>query len=689
LLTEPTDVLEKGDFRKSQLMLEAIAELKKIKKQSTKVGTLSGTDYLDSALCSQRPGGINCGPVNSENLQVSLFFLLDNNSDLFNKMKELTVSEEKKHLAKIDKGMKLMCKDGGEKLHHFQPLVNKLMEQRLQKEKGNIKNSVEVLRNLQTTHCKMLDDVPFNKSNAGFYAATAGAMLATGLFTPVSMGIALTAGGVVFAGIGYSEYLEKQNYKSQSQSLAEINLEDLQKAREDLSRYRTSLGWTIADGVLLFLDGVPLTAKAFKVLRGSRSGDDMLEIAEDSKLAGGNNRTTSDYPMSANRRRFLNHHGALVKKYVYKKIGPPPSSVKVDYFPQYKKDVYKIGPPPTPVEDRDIVVHYEASGNDQFINSLDEKIPLSSGHPLEITLTNGHKMNAYYANKTYGYFYLYTVKGGFYKVPIDDVQALKIQDVPGLDHYGRYGGVPRDNTNPVIKFKKDAEKTAFAAESKLTYKLKGQDIGDVLPTEYYQENSLRVFDPDDQTIVQGFKLHVSPNIDNAQLVSELLLPHLRKMEVPHKVVESLNKYKTRFMGHELQHGKFIIIYPRSVEEAKTVTREVNRILKRLDFTSKDFVIVPGERNVSSIDAVHARYGVIKAPHKGFNRIARVNFDGYAVDRTGKILLYNGKRLRINRTSPLEKKEIDFLERMGALKFDRRGQNNEPTGFESPFTRGDF
>jgi hypothetical protein len=64
----------------------------------------------------------------------------------------------------------------------------------------------------------------------------------------------------------------------------------------------------------------------------------------------------------------------------------------------------------------------------------------------------------------------------------------------------------------------------------------------------------------------GWKLHVSARPDQAEIIARIVLPILRRLTVPHKVVATLEEYE-RF-NRTRQAGKFITIYTRSTEEAR-------------------------------------------------------------------------------------------------------------------------
>jgi len=71
----------------------------------------------------------------------------------------------------------------------------------------------------------------------------------------------------------------------------------------------------------------------------------------------------------------------------------------------------------------------------------------------------------------------------------------------------------------------------------------------------------------------GWKLHISAQPEQAEIVARIALPILRRLQVPHKVVATLEDYE-RF-NRTAQAGKFITVYTRSTQEAQQVLDEVD------------------------------------------------------------------------------------------------------------------
>jgi hypothetical protein len=75
----------------------------------------------------------------------------------------------------------------------------------------------------------------------------------------------------------------------------------------------------------------------------------------------------------------------------------------------------------------------------------------------------------------------------------------------------------------------------------------------------------------------GWKLHISAQPEQAEIVARIALPILRGIGVPHKVVVTLEDYE-RF-NRTNQAGKFITIYSRSTQEAQQVLEAVDTELE--------------------------------------------------------------------------------------------------------------
>ena len=101
----------------------------------------------------------------------------------------------------------------------------------------------------------------------------------------------------------------------------------------------------------------------------------------------------------------------------------------------------------------------------------------------------------------------------------------------------------------------------------------------------------------------GWKMHISAEPDQAEIVARIALPILRRLNVPHKVVASLEEYR-RFNGGN-QRGKFITIYSRDRSEAE-------RALEQLDgelHTYREFGgLTPGPLPTSR-EANHQEYEI--------------------------------------------------------------------------------
>lgn len=96
----------------------------------------------------------------------------------------------------------------------------------------------------------------------------------------------------------------------------------------------------------------------------------------------------------------------------------------------------------------------------------------------------------------------------------------------------------------------------------------------------------------------GWKMHVSARPEQAEIVARIALPILRRLQVPHKVVASLEEYE-RF-NRTRQAGKFITVYTRDRADADNVLKLVDGDLS----TYRNFGgLVPGPLPTSR-DAGH-------------------------------------------------------------------------------------
>ena len=82
-----------------------------------------------------------------------------------------------------------------------------------------------------------------------------------------------------------------------------------------------------------------------------------------------------------------------------------------------------------------------------------------------------------------------------------------------------------------------------------------------------------------QPPARGFKIHVSPNVGDAEIVARSVLPKLRSLGIPHKVVRNLQLYRQLSTTH--QGGKFITIYTSGAPEAQRVLEEIEPELRDL------------------------------------------------------------------------------------------------------------
>ena len=140
---------------------------------------------------------------------------------------------------------------------------------------------------------------------------------------------------------------------------------------------------------------------------------------------------------------------------------------------------------------------------------------------------------------------------------------------------------------------------------------------------------------------QGYKLHISATIDNAANVAKILLPMLRKLRIPHKVVMSKEEYESA------PNGKFIVAYPRSAEERAKIVAQIDKALTRSGLHGEaNFIPVNYEQPLGNTGAAFTRYGANYSKQVGdYWHIMKTNKRGEALSkRGGKPLDFNGFRI---------------------------------------------
>jgi len=108
---------------------------------------------------------------------------------------------------------------------------------------------------------------------------------------------------------------------------------------------------------------------------------------------------------------------------------------------------------------------------------------------------------------------------------------------------------------------------------------------------------------------QGFKIHISADLESAADVADIVLPILRKEGIPHKVLTNVEELK-RFQSHSTQAGKFIAIYPRDDAHALELARKIDGALvasgKPLSGPA-----VPTDKGWGKSGLIYYRYGILK------------------------------------------------------------------------------
>ncbi|MBV8417526.1 MAG: hypothetical protein JO251_20180 [Verrucomicrobia bacterium] len=78
---------------------------------------------------------------------------------------------------------------------------------------------------------------------------------------------------------------------------------------------------------------------------------------------------------------------------------------------------------------------------------------------------------------------------------------------------------------------------------------------------------------------RGFKIHVSPKPQDAEIVARSVLPKLRELSVCHKVVRDLKIYMEQMAT--LQRGKFITVYTDGANQGQRVLDKISPELRDL------------------------------------------------------------------------------------------------------------
>lgn len=111
-------------------------------------------------------------------------------------------------------------------------------------------------------------------------------------------------------------------------------------------------------------------------------------------------------------------------------------------------------------------------------------------------------------------------------------------------------------------------------------------------------------------IRQGWKLHVSATILSANTILETVAPLLKRSDVLFKAptsLEELQRLNSGLQGGYCQVGKFITVYPRSPEEARSLARQLDRMTHGLPAPS-----VPFDFRFRADSCVFYRYGAFEA-----------------------------------------------------------------------------
>ena len=113
----------------------------------------------------------------------------------------------------------------------------------------------------------------------------------------------------------------------------------------------------------------------------------------------------------------------------------------------------------------------------------------------------------------------------------------------------------------------------------------------------------------DDTLLQGWKFHVSAKPENMHEIAEKLLPILQREGIHHKFLQP--EYFDRYVNtigqpNRSQQGKFITVYPQNREEAKKYAQILKQVMEENNFNRNDFINIPNEYEIAP--GVFVRYG---------------------------------------------------------------------------------
>jgi hypothetical protein len=123
---------------------------------------------------------------------------------------------------------------------------------------------------------------------------------------------------------------------------------------------------------------------------------------------------------------------------------------------------------------------------------------------------------------------------------------------------------------------------------------------------------------------QGLKIHVSAKPETALKIAKAVLPILEENKISYKIIYDLPLmrglyYLTQYENSSnliggsksTQAGKFIVLYPKNLEQAKELIQKLEQSFKKNNFTKDDFVKVEGDAEIGDAGGIFARYGHIQ------------------------------------------------------------------------------
>lgn len=214
------------------------------------------------------------------------------------------------------------------------------------------------------------------------------------------------------------------------------------------------------------------------------------------------------------------------------------------------------------------------------------------------------------------------------------IQEPSLEDLkarPDLHVRGPLGGLSRKKTaEAYLNEKYSADMQRLRTEMDKVGKQKNGEATYDPETESWRQCRLPACLASSEVVPdQGWKLHVSARPENADIIARYLLPYLQNSGAAHKVYRDIGFASAEVMGSPTQVGKFITIYPKSIEEAQEIANRLNRGFRTLGFDDSDFINIADD--LAFAPGVYGRYGVFRETPGHENQIFNPHTKQWEVD----------------------------------------------------------